>query len=143
MLPKPDSATRRSAIVRWKGASQRELVLVVDDDKDLRTVVRGVLENAGYRTAEANDGQEALAFMQKARDKPALLLLDLMMPGMDGWQLRARLRTDPVFAAIPIVIMTAHAGVLRAVSNASPETPVLSKPLDIARLLQVVATYCH
>jgi two-component system nitrogen regulation response regulator NtrX len=117
--------------------------LIVDDDKDLRSAVRGVLENAGYRTAEANDGQEALAFMQQAQDKPALLLLDLMMPSMDGWQLRARLRTDPVLAAIPIVIMTAHAGVLRAVTNARPETPVLSKPLDALRLLQVVATYCH
>jgi two-component system nitrogen regulation response regulator NtrX len=143
MLPKPDSATRRSAIVKGKGASQRELVLIVDDDEDLRTAVRGVLENAGYPTAEANDGQEALAFMQQAQDKPALLLLDLMMPSMDGWQLRGRLRTDPVLAAIPIVIMTAHAGVLRAVSNARPETPVLSKPLDVVRLLQVVATYCH
>ena len=143
MLPRPHSATRRSATVKRRGASQRELVLIVDDDQDLRAAVRGVLENAGYRTAEANNGQEALTFMQKAQDKPALLLLDLMMPSMDGWQLRARLRTDPVLAAIPVVIMTAHAGVLRAVSNARPETPVLSKPLDAARLLQVVATYCH
>ena len=81
--------------------------------------------------------------MQQAQDKPALLLLDLMMPSMDGWQLRARLRADPALAAIPIVIMTAHAGVLRAVSNVRPETPVLSKPLDAVRLLQVVGTYCH
>ncbi len=63
-----------------------------------------------------------------------------MMPSMDAWQLRVRLRTDPVLAAIPIVIMTAHAGVLRAVANARPETPVLSKPLHAARLLQMVAT---
>jgi CheY-like chemotaxis protein len=140
MLSHP--ATRRSVTVKRKRASPRELILIVDDDKDLRAAVRGVLENAGYRTAEANDGQEALTFMQKAQDKPALLLLDLMMPSMDGWQLRARLRTDPVLAAIPVVIMTAHAGVLRAISNARPETPVLSKPLDVARLLQVVATYC-
>jgi CheY-like chemotaxis protein len=115
----------------------------VDDDEDLRAAVRAALENEGYRTTEAKDGQQALAFLQNAKDKPALLLLDLMMPSMDGWQLRARMRADPALSAIPIVIMTAHAGVLRAVSNARPETPVLSKPLDVQRLLQVVATYCH
>jgi two-component system, chemotaxis family, chemotaxis protein CheY len=136
------SVTRRSATVEDTGASKAELVLIVDDDKDLRTAVRTVLANAGYRTAEANDGQEALALMQ-AEDKPALLLLDLMMPNMDGWQLRSRLRSDPGLGAIPIVIMTAHAGVLRAVSNVRPETPVLSKPLDVERLLQVVAIYCR
>jgi len=64
-----------------------------------------------------------------------------MMPTMDGWQLRSRLRADPELASIPIVIMTAHAGVLRAVSNASPDTPVLSKPVNAERLLHAVETY--
>jgi CheY-like chemotaxis protein len=117
--------------------------LIVDDDEDVREAVRLALESDGYQTAEAEGGREALAFVQKAEYKPALLLLDLMMPSMDGWQLRSRLRSDPELAAIPIVIMTAHAGVLRGVSNTRPETPVLSKPLDVERLLQVVATYCH
>jgi len=117
--------------------------LIVDDDADVREAVRTVLENAGYRTAEAKDGGEALAIIKKAENKPALLLLDLMMPSMDGWQLRARLRSDPDLAAIPIVIMTAHAGVLRAISDVKPETPVLPKPLNVERLLQMVATYCH
>jgi CheY-like chemotaxis protein len=121
--------------------SRLELVLVVDDDPDCRDAVRAVLENAGYRVAEAKDGRDALAFVQQAVEKPALLLLDLMMPTMDGWQLRARLRSDPDLAAIPIVIMTAHAGVLRAVSNATPDTPVLAKPIDAARLLRTVETY--
>ena len=137
------SATRGLPFDKRIGAHNPELILIVDDDPDVREAVRTLLENEGYRTAEAKDGREALAFVQKAEDKPALLLLDLMMPTMDGWQLRARLRADPELAAIPIVIMTAHAGVLRAVSNVSAETPVLPKPLDVERLLQVVATYCH
>jgi len=117
--------------------------LTVDDDEDVREAVRTVLENAGYRTAEAADGREALAFVRNAEDKPGLLLLDLMMPSMDGWQLRAKLRSDPELATIPIVIMTAHVGVLRAVSDVRPEPPVLPKPLDVDQLLQVVATYCR
>jgi len=123
------------------GRSRLGLVLVVDDDPDCRDAVRAVLEDAGYQVAEANDGREALAFVKNAVEKPLLLLLDLMMPTMDGWQLRAQMRSDPDLAAIPIVIMTAHAGVLRAVSNATPDTPVLAKPLDDERLLRMVATY--
>jgi len=122
-------------------ACKHGLVLVVDDDADIREAIVSVLNDAGYPTAQAKDGREALAFVQNATDKPSLVLLDLMMPTMDGWQLRARLRSDPALAEIPIVIMTAHAGVLRAVSNASPQTPVLPKPLDIEQLLQAVATY--
>jgi CheY-like chemotaxis protein len=144
MLPSSRrSATRGLPSDGRIGTHRPELILIVDDDGDVREAVRTVLENAGYQTAEAEGGLEALAFVKEATNKPALLLLDLMMPSMDGWQLRARLRSDPELAAIPIVIMTAHAGVLRAVADVRPETPVLPKPLDVERLLQVVATYCH
>jgi CheY-like chemotaxis protein len=142
MLPSRRTATRGLPSDKRIGAYRPELILIVDDDEDVREAVRTVLEYAGYRTAEAKDGREALAFVQGTEDKPALLLLDLMMPSMDGWQLRARLRSDSELAAIPIVIMTAHAGVLRAVSDVRPETPVLPKPLDVERLLQMAATYC-
>jgi len=143
MLPNRRTATRGLPSDKRIGAHRPELILIVDDDEDVREAVSTALEGAGYRTAEAEDGREALAFMRNAEDKPALLLLDLMMPSMDGWQLRAKLRSDPELAAIPIVIMTAHAGVLRAVSDVRPETPVLPKPLDVERLLQMVATHCH
>ncbi len=142
MLPSQRSATRGLPADNRIAPFRPKLILIVDDDPDLRATVRAVLENEGYRTAEAEDGREALAFIQGAEDKPALLLLDLMMPTMDGWQLRARLRADSALATIPIVIMTAHAGVLRAVSNAKPEPRVIPKPLDVERLLQIVATYC-
>jgi CheY-like chemotaxis protein len=117
-------------------------VLVVDDDADIRQALREVLEEEGYTILEASHGREALDLLRNAGTKPNLLLLDLMMPTMDGWQLRSRLREDPSLAAIPIVIMTAHAGVLRAVTNVEPPTPVLSKPLDLDRLLELVAGYC-
>jgi CheY-like chemotaxis protein len=117
-------------------------VLIVDDDPDIRDAVRTILEDEGYATLEASQGREALAILRQPDVHPGLLLLDLMMPTMDGWQLRARLREDPALAPIPIVIMTAHAGFLRAVSSASPETPVLAKPIEVARLLDLVATYC-
>jgi CheY-like chemotaxis protein len=118
------------------------LILVVDDDADTCDAIRTLLEEEGYRTAQASDGHEALAMVQGRGVKPALMLLDLMMPTMDGWQLRARLHADPALASIPIVIMTAHAAMLRALVNAEPHTPVLRKPLDLDRLLEVVANNC-
>jgi CheY-like chemotaxis protein len=118
------------------------VIVIVDDDADTRGAIRTLLEDQGYRTAEASDGQEALAMVQQPRFKAALLLLDLMMPTMDGWQLRARLRADPDLATIPIVIMTAHSAMLRALVNAEPQTLVMRKPLDFDRLLEIVATYC-
>ncbi len=118
-------------------------MLVVDDDADIRDALREVLEEEGYTTLEASHGREALELLHRAEFKPNVMLLDLMMPTMDGWQLRGRLRQDPTLAGIPIVIMTAHAGVLRAVTSVQPPTPVLAKPLDLVRLLELVATYCE
>jgi CheY-like chemotaxis protein len=137
--PRSRAAGQRSA----KRDAHSRLVAIVDDDADIRDAVRDVLEEQGYETIEASDGREALEMLRQAERKPDLLLLDLMMPTMDGWQLRGRLREDPALAAIPIVIMTAHAGVLRAVSTATPETRVLPKPLDSDRLLEMVASCCE
>ncbi len=141
MLSKQDPTTSRPASAKGIVTPKVGFVLIVDDDEDGRQAVSSLLESAGYRTAQAKDGRDALVFMQEAKDKPSLVLMDLMMPTMDGWQLRSRLRSDPDLAAIPIVIMTAHAGVLRAVSNASPDTPVLPKPIEADLLLRTVAIY--
>jgi CheY-like chemotaxis protein len=146
-----DAIAVRISNRRHRGAPSRghgndladaHLVAIVDDDADIREVIGAVLEEQGYSTIEASDGRAALEMLQRARPKPDLLLLDLMMPMMDGWQLQRRLREDPELAEIPIVIMTAHAGFGRAVRSAQPDTPVLSKPLDLDQLLETVETYC-
>jgi CheY-like chemotaxis protein len=117
-------------------------VAIVDDDADIREAIGAALEDHGYSTIEASNGREALEMLQRAEPKPDLVLLDLMMPMMDGWQLQRRLREEPELAVIPIVIMTAHAGFVRAARSAQPETPVLPKPLDLDHLLETVETYC-
>ena len=127
-----DSVQRKSGIV-----------LIVDDDEDVRDAVRTILQDEGYETLEASHGREALSILRERDVPPALVLLDLMMPTMDGWQLRARLREDPALAEIPIVIMTAHAAFRRAVINATPDIPILPKPIDVERLLDLVATFVH
>jgi CheY-like chemotaxis protein len=132
----------RSASSTGRSTQDSDVIVIVDDDTDTREAIRTLLEDEGYRTAQAGDGQEALALVRHAEFKAALILMDLMMPRMDGLQLRARLRADPTLAAIPIVIMTAHGGMLRALEDSKPPTPVLRKPLDLDRLLEIVEIHC-
>jgi two-component system cell cycle response regulator DivK len=83
------------------------LVLVVDDFKDGRDLAVETLEHAGMRTIEAGDGQEALT---KARQqRPDVILMDLSLPGMDGWEVTRRLKGDAVTRDIRIIALTAHA----------------------------------
>lgn len=83
-------------------------VLVVEDDTQIRKVVEGYLRQAGYRVLSAADGLTGLALAQQ--EKPPLLVLDLMLPGIDGWEITRRLRssTDPALASLYIIMLTAR-----------------------------------
>ncbi len=87
---------------------ERGTILVVDDEPGLREIVRVNLEAEGYQVLEAATGQEALELVKRAQ--PDLLILDLMLPGMDGWEVLRRLEADPETAGVPVIILTARAG---------------------------------
>jgi DNA-binding response OmpR family regulator len=80
-------------------------VLIVDDDPDIRTLYRLVLHQEGLDVIEAENGQEALAKIKA--ETPALVLLDIMMPDMDGYEVCRRLRSDPHTAALPVLMFSA------------------------------------
>lgn len=120
--------------------SERHPVLVVEDDADIRDAMTGILESNGYSVCAASDGAEALAQLQ-AGSKPCMILLDLMMPIMDGWTFCQERQKDASLAEIPVVVVSAvtrqdprNAG-LRAVDH-------LSKPLNVDELLATVARHC-
>lgn len=81
-------------------------VLVVDDDPNALDIVRTYLESRGYTVATAKDGKEALAQLERTR--PALVLLDVMMPGMDGWEVARIIKNHPGFDSIRVVMLTAR-----------------------------------
>jgi len=116
-------------------------VLVVEDDKDIRRSVRMLLESEGYTVAVAGNGAEALAVLKSSPVMPAVIVLDLMMPVMDGFQFRIEQAKVPVYAKIPVVIMTAdgHIDDKKVRANAAG---ALKKPADIADILEVVAKFC-
>jgi len=85
----------------------RAKILVVDDNLDNRTIIGDALEASGFDVCQAVDGLEALE--AAAREKPALILLDLSIPKLDGWEVARRLKNDPALSHITIFAFTAHA----------------------------------
>jgi CheY-like chemotaxis protein len=83
------------------------LVLIVDDNVDAREMYALYLEHAGFRAAEAADGETAIEMAR--RDQPAVILMDATMPRLDGWEAARRLKADPQTKAIPLIMLTAHA----------------------------------
>lgn len=110
-------------------------VLVVDDDDALRDIVCEAISDAGYAVEQAGNGQEAMAKMREA--SPCIVLLDLMMPVMDGWEVVAAMNLDPSLAAVPVCVVSAQDRV------APPPTACsLKKPVSIAKLIDTVSLYC-
>jgi CheY-like chemotaxis protein len=108
-------------------------VLIVEDDADYRMTLQEVLADEGYRIVGAADGKEGLAYLQGS-PAPRLILLDLMMPVMDGWQMLAELKRTPALGAIPVVVMTAFRDQNLTVDGAE----LMSKPIDLKDLLALV-----
>ncbi len=115
-------------------------VLVVEDDLDIREVMRMILEASGYRVLEAGDGAEALAVARAHR--PRIILLDLMMPGMDGFQFREAQLQDPAIAAIPVVIVSGGGAVPEKAAELGA-AGYLIKPTDVQRLLAILGDLCR
>ncbi|HET8542463.1 MAG TPA: response regulator [Anaeromyxobacter sp.] len=113
----------------------RPLVLVVDDDPDILDAICDILDAEGYRVSRARHGQEALE--QVERELPAIILLDLMMPVMDGVAFAQALRKRPAATDVPIVVISADGNPQRA--TAVGAVGYLAKPFDIDALLAQVA----
>jgi two-component system cell cycle response regulator DivK len=84
-----------------------KLILVVEDQEDNRRILRDLLTSADYELIEAVNGEEALAAM--AKDRPDLILMDIQLPVMDGYEATRRIKADPASAAIPIIAVTSYA----------------------------------
>jgi signal transduction histidine kinase len=113
---------------------RRPAVLVVEDDRDIRSSLAELLGSEGYDVATAENGAVALTQL-RTRELPDVVLLDLMMPVMDGWQFRIEQRRDPVLARVPVIALSANAS---AQARAVDAAAFLPKPLDTGALMAAI-----
>jgi CheY-like chemotaxis protein len=118
------------------------LVMVVEDDEDIRNGVRDILEDEGYRVEPAADGRDALAKLRAGAARPSVILLDLMMPVMDGRTFRHAQMSDPALGEIPVVVLSADSSA-HAKATAIRAAGLLKKPLRLEALLDVVAAHAR
>lgn len=116
-------------------------MLVVDDDPDTLDAIATIIEDAGYDVMRAGNGREALQELKDSQGRCDLILLDLLMPVMNGWDFRRRQRETPAFADIPVFLMSAgaHLAVVREELQASGS---VAKPVDEEEILDVVRRQC-
>lgn len=115
-------------------------VLVVEDEADTRELVASLLEFEGLTVARAADGMEALAVLRSGV-RPCVIVTDLMMPRMDGWELARRMKQDPEYADLPVILVSGVADLARRAHELSADA-FLTKPVDVDQLLALVRKLC-
>jgi len=133
-----EAAAARLAVAAVPRTPAQTLVMVADDSKVVRVKTGRVLAKHGYRFALAEDGQQALSLLEA--ELPHVVVTDVEMPGVDGFELTRRLRTDPRTARVPIVMITAADDRLRSAAAEAGVTVVLGKPYDDDTLVAHIET---
>jgi CheY-like chemotaxis protein len=117
-------------------------ILIVEDDNEIRECVGEFLRDEGYSVESAENGAAALAHLKNCETLPSLILLDLMMPVMDGFQFREAQMKDDTLAAIPTAMLSAHGRVEERAKSAGLKH-ILRKPIELDDLLRLTRTYCN
>ncbi len=121
-----------------QGSPHRHTILLVDDDADLLQATSLLLDAHGYAVIAANSGARALGALASGI-RPCLILLDMWMPEMDGWEVWNRIRATPAWADIPVVALSASAEIVRA--HQAGVAGALAKPVEVGELTRTVARY--
>jgi CheY-like chemotaxis protein len=122
-------------------SGERRGVLIVEDNADIQQAIVQVLEDEGYEVRVASNGREALdALRSPDIPLPRVILLDLMMPVMDGWAFRAEQVADPTLSDIPVIVLTADGNATEKVAHLDVAGS-LRKPVDLLTLLGAVAPH--
>lgn len=113
-------------------------ILLVDDEADIRSVYTKTLGKEGYEVTTAKDGKEALEKLKEF--KPHLVILDIMMPGMDGWEVAKKIRKDQVLGDIPIIILSVKSEIedkVKSIEEAKTDRH-LAKPIELSELIGTI-----
>ncbi len=111
-------------------------VMIVDDETDIRESLREVFEDEGYEVTTASNGAEALAYLAQG-DVPCAMVLDLLMPQVNGNEVYAKMQADPRLSQVPVIISTSDP------SRAPSGVLIMKKPIDLDRLLETIHKHCR
>ena len=123
------------AVPRPRGWTQ---ILVVDDERDIRDALAELLADAGFTVATAEDGARALDWMRAHPGSPGVVLLDMMMPVMDGFSFLAHREQEPALRAVPVVAFTANGLAGQEAVESGCVEAVLQKPLSWRQLMRLL-----
>ena len=112
-------------------STEKSVILIIDDDAESREALSELLAKEGYTAVCAENGRDALDYL--SRSIPSLIILDLMMPIMSGWEFRERQRADPRLSSLPVVVTSASGLAQEIDANA-----LISKPIDFALVMSTV-----
>jgi CheY-like chemotaxis protein len=118
-------------------APSSSTILIVDDDSDVRRALTELLEDEGYAVAGAANGTAALELL-RGGVRPSIILLDLMMPGMNGWDFRSAQLRDPELSSVPVVVVTASGFNQEAIRTELGSIELVPKPIQPTKLLDVI-----
>lgn len=121
---------------------QNATILIIEDDPYIRALLTEELEEEGYQTVGAKHGREALGILRKSQTLPKLILLDLTMPVMSGWQFRQEQQRDERLRSIPVVVVSA-AGSVAQLQESIQADSYIGKPINYDTLLNIVKRYCE
>jgi CheY-like chemotaxis protein len=117
-------------------------ILIVDDDAEAGEALAEILRRRGFQVMVASNGERALAAMRAARCLPSVILLDLMMPVMNGWQFRQAQLGDPRLACVPVIVLSGAPTAEDLISQLQP-AGFLRKPVPLGKLLDLVEHVCR
>ena len=121
--------------------TSRKLILIVEDDQSIRTDLTSLLEMEGYEICSASNGAEALRLLHAVPENPSLIILDIMMPVMDGWGFRAEQLKQETMAVIPVVVMTADGHAAEKASQMKAQGFVQKPIHSIDSFLKVIQRF--
>ena len=121
--------------------NENHTVLVVDDDSNVCDMISATLGAEGFETVVASNGREALDYLHGSGGRPGLILLDLMMPEMNGWEFRRLQQEDPLLATIPVAIITGMPDVAGK-AEAVGAVDVLTKPSRVEAITALASRFC-
>jgi len=122
--------------------SEKNNIMLIEDDSFIRDIVREILESEGFAVETAENGQIALDRLKLKDRLPDLILLDLMMPVMDGFGFRQGQKTDPELDKIPVIVMSAYRDFSGKQSKIGADG-YLKKPVEMDELIEIAHRFCH